>query len=314
MSLRVYKASEALASVEQDGSKVLNIQKKKEDKVFKGTRFLYANFNIAGDTKKDGWFSFENVELSTGMADPADETDKRNEFEGTRLQLQTSVSRAGVIGEFLQQLQPAWEETVANSVDAGDIVKGTRRVHGIVQSKLSEENAENPGGDIEDPIIRFKIDFRPYPARYPRTFLRGQPKTKIYDYRTAYTDDKGTTQYHLAKVEDPDTGELVDVTTDNIHLFVTAGSVIKSGRITMPSVAVSQAWISLPITINRAVIEPGAEAGFSDEVPVARHNALLAELAAPVAVPVAEQAVEEPTEEPTEDTTLDAVNALLDGL
>jgi hypothetical protein len=85
MSIRVFTAEEAEAAANANASKVLVIEKKKDEKAYKGTTFQNAFFNIGTDAKKEGWFSIEDVELSNGVADPDVKDDKRNEFEGTRL-------------------------------------------------------------------------------------------------------------------------------------------------------------------------------------------------------------------------------------
>lgn len=273
MSIKVYTAEEALAAVQANPNKVLTAEKKKDDKPCKGgSRFLNAYWTVGADVKKDGWFSIENIPLSDGIADPSNKNDKRNDFDGTRLQLQTSVSRAGAFGQFLNLLNPGWRTYVDSLIKDGVINANGKKVHDLLQLTLSDNNEKTPGAKIEDPIIRFKIDFGTFPQLYKHKFLVGQPKTQIFDFRTEYTDDKGNKQYKPAMVKDPATGADVPVNEKNIHLFVTKGSVLRKGRIMITSLAISQSWISLPIYINRAVIEPGAEEGFSDDTPSATVN------------------------------------------
>lgn len=271
MSVKVFTAQEALKAVNDDSSKVLVAEKKKDDKTYKGTRFLNAYYNIGTDAKKEGWFSIENVELSNGVADPNNKEDKRNEYEGTRLQLETTVSKAGDFGEFLLKLNPEWKKLVTQLSEAGTINMKDRKIHGLVQSTLSDENKTNPGGVLEDPIVRFKIDFDAFPQKYKHKFLVGQPRTQFFDYRTRYVDENGREQFKAATVVN-DNGEEELVTDKNMHLFITRGSIIRRGRIMMPSIAVSQSWCSHPIVMNRCVLEPGSEDGFSDDAPIANVN------------------------------------------
>jgi hypothetical protein len=288
MSIKVYPASTLHAAVNADASKVLVIEKKKDEKLYRGTRFLNVYVNVGSELKKELWVAIEDVELTIGVADPSNAEDKRNEFEGTRLQLQTTVSRCGDFGQFLMKLNPYWKSQVERLAKEGLVNLNGRRVHDLLQLNLSESNQKNPNGVIEDPVIRFKVDFSTFPPRYKHRFLVGQPRTQFFDYRTAYADEKGVTQYKPAMVTDPISGEMVPVTAANLHLFATKGSIIRRGRVMIPSVAISQSWVSIPINIARAVIEPAAESGFSDEFPTGTPMITMAEMpVAPMAVPMA---------------------------
>jgi hypothetical protein len=280
----VFSAAELLAGVTANPDTVLTIEKKKDDKVFKGTRFLNLFWNIGNKTRREGWFKFENIALTDGMADPTNLQDKRNQYDGTRLQLQTTVSNAGDYGKALLALNPHWRAKIEKMAGEKIINLTGRKIHDLVQLTLSEDNEKNPGKPLEDPIIRFKVDFGTYPATYPHKFLAGQPKTQFFDFDKPYLDQNGQTQYRAATVVDPATGKEVPVNTKNVHLFVTPGSVIMFGRVNASSVPISQSWASLPITINRCVLKQGGPAGFSDEAPVEATNAnIAAALAAPVA-------------------------------
>lgn len=327
MSIRVYTAEELLAAVKADATKVLLIEKKKDEKVYKGTRFLNTSVVIGADAKKDGWISFENVMLKDGMADPANLKDPRNQYEGTRMQLGTSVSESGTLGEALVLLNPAWKQKIAELSAGGFIKIEGKKVHELVNNKLSDDNAKNPGGIIEDGRISFKVDFEPYSQLHPTKILRGLPKTQFYDYNKSYKDERDVVQYHPATVEDPISKLQVPVDKSNIHLFVTERSIIRKGRLSLPGVAISQAWVSLPLLAGKIVLEQGAPEGFSDEVPVdaaAVVRNLFAQVdIAPVVEPaptvpvVAGVDISEPkVAEPTADevAAMAAINAALDCL
>lgn len=264
MSIKVFTADVALAAAKADITKVLSIEKKKNSKAYRGTEFLNAYWTFGADVKKEGWFSFENVELTDGIADPANKEDRRNEFEGTRLQLQTTLSRAGQIGEFLSLLNPQWRKQVEDLGSSNVIDLDGRKIHDLLQLTLSKKNENNPGGKIDDPIIRFQIDFATFPQKYPHAFLRGLPRTQFYDARTEYKDEQGRVQYKLATITKDD-GTEEPITEKNVHLFVTKGSKIVKGRLMMPSVPVSQSWVSLPMVANRIVLMPGTGGGFTDD-------------------------------------------------
>ncbi len=275
MSIKVFTTQELVEAVKANPKKVFYAEKKKDDKAYKGTKFLNLFFDIAGEVKKTGWFNIKGIVLSDGVADPANKQDPRNEFEGTRMQLQTTVRNAGAFGEAILALNPEWHAMLDDLIANGSINATGRKKHDLVRLTLSENNVKNPGAKIEDPGLSFKIDFRPYPATYQPKFLAGQPRTQFFDYRETFVDKNGKTQYKPAMVEDPDTEKMVPVTERNLHLFATKGSIIHEGRINWPSISVSSSWISGPMIANRIVLEPGCEEGFTDEGAPESANAVI---------------------------------------
>lgn len=275
-AITVFSAKDALAAATADRTKIMTAEKKKDDKAYKGTRYLNLYFNIGNSVKAEGWFNMTDVKLSTGMADPADKLDKRNEYEGTRMQLETSVSRAGDFGKFLLLANETWIEMIQKLAAEGVIVPGARKVHELLQTTLSADNKNNPNGKIDDPLIRFKVDFSAHPEKYRHKFLAGKQKSQILDFTKKYVDADGKVQYQVATVKDPQSGQEVPVNSQNIHLFVKDGAILRSARVMIPSIAISQAWISAPITISRAVIEPGSGGGFSDDCEIESATAAVA--------------------------------------
>jgi hypothetical protein len=252
--------------------------------------------------------------LTCGVADPEDLNDKRNEFEGTRLQHQTSVSKAGAFGEFLSKLNPIFKQNVETLAANGTISLDKKEIHGLVQTHYSASHPEKPNEPMEDGVVRFKIDFDTFPGMYKHKFLRGQPRTQFFDYSTRYIDADGREQFKVAMVENDD-GEMEPVTTKNLHKFVTKGSIIRRGRIMMPSVPVSKSYVSLPIVCNRIILETGADDGFSDDAPVVNTNtnvkaALAPTPAATQTTPTAPVTVEEAPAAVTQ-AEVDDINKLL---
>ena len=263
-SIKVFTSTEYSTAINIDATNVLLIEKKKDEKAYKGTRFLNAFFNIGASKRSNGWFHFENMLIPMGIADPADKTDIRNEFEGTRLQFASSVSKAGEFGAFIAKLQPEYRKQIDALTTAGIIKLDGQKIHDLI-TLLTGKNSKNPNQPIADPYLSIKIDFDPYPMTFKPTFLAGTPRTQILDWNTRTIDASGKESFLPAMVMSDD-GVKELVTAKNLHKFVTPGSIIRSGRVNIPSVAISQAWISMPITANRVIIEPGGEAGFSDEV------------------------------------------------
>jgi hypothetical protein len=268
MSFLVFKSEDILRAIQEDPEGVWVIEKKKKEptKKYKCT-YTDVFFNIGDHKRKHGYFTIKDVILSVGVADKNDSADPRNEFDGTRLQLQSSLSKSGAFGSFLAASNPEWKRLFELRKADGTINAGSRKWHPLLQTHVSEEssNAEMRGQELEDPIVRFKIDWKPFPEAM-KTFLAGQPKTQFYDYQKSYVDNDGKTQYELAKVNV--NGEMVLVDDSNLHLFATRGSVIREGTVMIQSVVSSASWISIPITALKIVLESAPEQGFVEASPV----------------------------------------------
>lgn len=266
MSIKVFPVEDALAAYQANPEGVMVIEKKKEEKAFKGVRYLNQFWNIGTDIRKEGWFSaVDDIEITAGVADPADAEDKRNEHKGTRLQLETKMSKAGALGQFVDYADKDFINKITKLAADGTIAIGARKIHGLCQRVYSETHPKTPNMPMADPTIRFKLDFGVYPPKYPHKALAGKPKSQIYDYTKSYTDDKGVVRYELATVKV--NGVEQPVNEDNLHLFITRGSIIKEIRFNMSSAAISQVWVSCPMMVSKVVIQPAPEEGFSDEAP-----------------------------------------------
>lgn len=318
-TIKVFAASDALAALRTNPDKVLTIIKKKDDKTFKaGCWFMDNRFTIGAHPPSEGWFSIKDVVLTRTVPDPSDASDRRNENnedgKDPVLQLETNLSNAGDFGQFLFELDPIWKAKIQKMTDDGVLNIGKRNVVGLVQTHLSLDNKTNPGGEIEDPIVRFKVDFSTFSDRHPTKVLRSKQKSQFLDFDTAYVDAAGVTQYHPAKVVDPITGELVPVNPYNLHLFATEGSIIKEGRIMMTGVPVAKISVSMPMFAQRIVLKRADEVGFSDEpapvAPLAAANNALSALGgvAPTTPPVATPPAAPATTPATNEHAIDVDN------
>lgn len=260
-NVKVFTAEAAHAAVLEQGDKVLSIIKKKDAKPGKGgSMFLNVKFHgIEGMPKTDGWFSLKDIPISA-VQDPAK---KKPGQEETKPQISMKLSEAGEFGKFIMALQPIWQRKVKELGDSGAIVIGRRVVHDLLQLTISESALENAGQPLTDPIIRIKMaDLGDnFPPTYPISVLQNKPKTEVMDYRTS---PDGEPPYKQAAIID-ESGNEVPVSFANMHKFITPGSILRRGRVSITSAAISQNWISLQITINKAVIEPGGPGGFDDE-------------------------------------------------
>lgn len=247
------------------------IEQKKRPKSYTGAKFfdLLSNYKIGrgGVEKRFLWCSFDNIPLKSGIKDPASMTGDNN-YEASRMTVSTTISMSGVLGEFMMELNKQYLKVVKAAVDAGVIVQGSRRLHSLgIQDKVSEEAKENPGAPIDDPILRLKIDFRNYPAQHPTSVLRGRPKTVIKDATKPKIDKRTgkTIDFEPATVLNKETGKEEPLTADNVHEFVTEGSVIVRGSFSVPSVVSSASWISSPIIAHELVIARGIRSTIESE-------------------------------------------------
>ncbi len=314
--IKVFTGEEALAAIRTAPQRVFTIRKRQgEAKTYKGgAYFLDSKFNIQPDMDSkpismDGWFSIRNVMLTRDIADPSNKDDKRNEFEGSRLVVQSTVSRLRAFGEFLRELHPVWISTIESLVEDKTIKMGQRAIHGIICDSYGPDHKTKANEPIEDPLVNFKLNFNICSPQHPNKLLAGKPNTEIYDYNTEYVDENGITQYKLAMVEDDD-GNMVPVNDKNVHKFVTNNSEVMRGRIHISSCCVSASWISLSMMANKLVIKPGCTAGFSDELPNDDQMKALKETLKAPAVPAVEpvvEAVQAAPAEPSNDADVDDI-------
>jgi hypothetical protein len=267
MSIVVYTEAEALNAVKSWPASVISLRKKKDNKAHRGCIFINVKWNLRSPTTNgDGWFSFKNAQLSRGITAPEMvKAGGGEQHEGVRLQVRFRKSGMGDIGVFLGLLQPYYEKAVAAAIADGTIVVKKQEVHTLVNLNYEPDHKEHPNEPIEDYNVSFKLDFEKFSENYPNAYLKGKPKTQIYDATKVYTDAAGRPQYELATVlNNEGKPELLDA--KNVHKFLRKGSVVVSGRVFIPSLCVSQTWVSMAMTANRLDVIPGPEDGFSDEV------------------------------------------------
>lgn len=261
-------ATARLADARRALKNVMTIRVKTDPKTkkpieYQGTTFMTITFNINGSTN-DGWFSItQDIPLAKGIADPADANDKRNRFAGTRLNLEMKFSEAGKFGRLIDMFNTIWLMWVDDLIAEKVIVRGSRKIHELMQYRYGEDHPEHPNEPLADPAIRLRIESNNFSPKYKHKFLAGKPKTVFLDYTTAEIAPNGAVVYREAVVDG------TPVTVNNMHKFIINGSVLKAGsRIMMPSASRSQLWISLPISINKMIIERHPEVvGFSDDPP-----------------------------------------------
>lgn len=271
----------------------VTITTKKEEKVHKGT--IFKNFRVVHEGKPYEWFSFEDVPVSRGAADPLDATDVRNNYDGTRKNAETNYSKSPLLVDFFSAVNDNFMAAIKAKCESGEIVLGKRDIHPMVRSRYGDEHKEHPGELLDKNLwsVNMKISFAVWAADAPFKPLRGLPKTQILDYNKKYNDARGVEQYETAQVENAE-GKLVPVAEDNFHRFINDGAVLRKIRLHVGSVPISKDHISCPIDLTRAVVETGGPGGFSDELPPAKITETLRTALAPAKVeaPISMQVVE----------------------
>lgn len=265
--IKVYKVEDALAELRAARlGDFLTIDSSKPGKGDKGSEFHKVRFNIGGQRNVQGWFSFTDVPIRAVLA-PGEKLkydSKATEYESTRLTFRMMVSESGALGEFMQLLNTHWLHAIEEQIALKKIIKGNRTIHDLIQTKVHNEKSDKYGHDVPDPIIRFKIDFRCYAPNHPLAILRGQPKTTVFDYTEPYTDERGRTKFKVAVVKNND-GTEEPLTDQNIHKFLTGGSIIRRGRFSIDSLCVCASWISIALVMHEAIVEPCIALEFEED-------------------------------------------------
>lgn len=290
ISKQSYKSSNVMKPEEYashaaltDGKTTINVTPRLETKTA-DTVWIPAKIVIpsAGITKdNNGFFLVKNVKIR-GIANPADgDKDVRNKYTGTREVLQTSISGCPDFGPLCELLEPQYIEAVEKLQSAGQIKPLVvdkkvgviqKPITGFLHNKVFGDTHPTKAGQVNpDPIIRFAMDFSKFHDKCPITQLRDTPITQIFDARTRRIESKmiagkvvRTIVYDLAQIDLGD-GKMVPVDKDNMHFFITEGSVLVEGRILIDSAIDSKSQVSLPIKICRAVIQPGETSGDMDD-------------------------------------------------
>lgn len=272
MSNQVIPAKAALAAVTVDGGKFLEVEKKKDNKVYRGSQYYNAKINAGPVVKAPCYISCRDMLVTGDMLPPGD---PRAENENQRLVVKSTVSNAGDYGAFLHAASPVFCNKVKELQNSGFIEQKSKKPKSLVQDTISVDAKENPGGKIEDPIVRTDLDFGVWPKEFKD--IGGTPKMEILDFTTRriVTDPvtkKQTEHYDKMKVKNPETGLMVPVTDQTAHLLFKRGAIIRLGRIDMSNITNGKSWVSWPQTFSRIVIQAAPPKGFSDEAELYDEN------------------------------------------
>ena len=247
-----------------NGTLVLTVQKNK--KTYQCT-YLDMTFKVGNLVSKQCWFLIKDVTLTAGIMDMDRAKTKfvKGDPNKQRLRLTTTVSNSGDLGKFLTLFNPVFIKEINRLVAAKEIIVGKREICEYIQTKVADEspNVEARGQHIEDGIIRMSIDFSAPQEWKRKNFPWGKTVTQFFDYDQSYVDDNGKTQYKMAMYKNRE-GESEQVGENNVHNYITKGSVIKEAIIFMNSPSISSGYVSSKMMVTNCILQRVQEAG--DEV------------------------------------------------
>lgn len=213
----------------------------------------------------------KNIVVTRGVADPNDATDKRNEHDGMRMRLQTSISKSGAFGVFAKIAQTEWTKFIDEQTEKKVFSLKGRTIKDLVMLAYPEDHkdVEKRNQPIADPGLQFKIVFAKRSPTFYIKSLANKQTTMFYDgtrplldeQGERVLDDFGLPAYHPATVAV--NGEDQPITADNLHYLLTAGTELAECIVDMTSVVITQAWVTWPPVLIRAVVLPNKGGKFA---------------------------------------------------
>jgi len=264
-----FKAADARKAIEMDPNGFLTLSLQKNKKEYTCT---YLDMTIkAGNVTSNGlWISGGGLAgqpnsggfvLAANVLDSEKAKEKfKDDPESQRRRLTTTVSKSGDMGAIATNLNGIFKDKVEALAATGVIVIKNRTICMFAQTNISDESKEVSlrGKAIDDPIIRFVIDFSAPKEWYRKGYAWGKTVTQFLDYNKPYTvegkDGKKITKYEELMWTN-DNGEEEPVSAENMHRVLTAGSIVHEYTIWYGNPSISKAYVSSKATITRCVIE-----------------------------------------------------------
>jgi len=228
----------------------------------------------------NGDFSFTDVTTGKPPINRDDLTDERYKYvedgKEPTYQIQTDTKFGGAFAEFCSLFDPQIEKLIQEAASGPDKIPGfiikDRKYHHIIQTHIQDEQSENCGNKLENPIVRIKIKPGVYPEKFSRA-LAGKPQSEFLDGNTKrvvagkYVYDPC---YCVGDDGEPIVGEdgkKIPVTPPTLWHYLVFGSKIE-GRINIGSIAINKIWVSLQMTAPRTIIWRGNPGGavYEDEI------------------------------------------------
>lgn len=267
MATHTFDIAHAVKAITLNPNGTLVLTKQNNSKKTYQCVYLDMTFKVGNLVSKQCWFRIKDVTLTAGIMDAERAKTKftKGDPNKQRLRLTTTVSNSGDLGKFLTLFNPVFIKEINRLVAAKEIIVGKREICEFIQTKVADEssNVEARGQPIEDGIIRLSVDFSAPQEWKRKNFPWGKTITQFMDYDQSYVDDNGKTQYKTAMYKNRD-GELEQVGENNIHSYITKGSIIKEAIIFMNSPSISSGYVSSKMMVTNCILQRIQEAG--DEV------------------------------------------------
>jgi hypothetical protein len=263
--LTIIEAATALAAVNENPNTIFTLAKKREvpgkAPYAAGAKYYKTSWKFGTQPATNGWFVIENIPITNRIAPPGDARFVGK--ESARYNLQTTVGVSGDFGQFISKFNRPYLDAINKYITDGTIAGRNKRIHALIRDHLSDDNVENPGGIIEDPIICFDVGFKLHPKDFYISDKAGKPKTEFFEYISGGERDengveKTPLKFKPAEVFNPDTQCMEPVGEMNLHLWLKNGGVIKRARLWFSSVCASSNWVSMPLCIVKVVIALGS--------------------------------------------------------
>lgn len=252
--IKVFTCQEIIDACKKSPSTICSIKEPKTDKEYKGCKFFPHRFVIGSDSKdvfKINDVEDQHIRITRDMPDPSNKDDERNDF---KMCVETNVGAAGLLGQMLLVYNGVFLEkaTALNKTFKWGIPT-KRKLKGYLATHYSDSCPEEKlrGTEREDDKKTIRINIKPFEV-YENHFNKkmiGQPKTIIYDYDTRKVQPDNTVVYQRATVD----GE--DLTPENIHMFLTSGSVIRKARFRSGCVSRSKGHVSPELVADTLYVQ-----------------------------------------------------------
>lgn len=275
---------ETICFIQQKVTKKGKDGKPEPPKSYNGCLFFEVHFkvNVVGADGKittkecKGDFSYNELTTTKVPLDPSTPEAKNTDGKTKPPVIQTNVSKAGELGQFLLRLKPQLEKAIKAAGEGGIQFFETEnlKIRSIVKTHVSKKAKENAGGLIYDPIIYIRSPPGKYPATYPTRALQNQRKSVFVDFASrrvvAARNGKAKQEFDFAVIRDEngepildDNGEQQIVNEDNLYQYLKYGSVINQGRMNCGTISISNVAVSTQINATWSAVTPAV--GNSEE-------------------------------------------------
>jgi hypothetical protein len=208
--------------------------------------------------------SVEDIGITGTPPIKGDAADARKAyFASAKLQIDTTVSHAGSLGQVLMMAQPIWKEF-------GTKYLATHEYPTVILHDLAATEGKPKDGKeatiFADPYIHFKTDFKPYSDKHPNIALRNKPKTTLLDFSKPIKLPNGQiTGFSPAGAKDAkgifsefgwdETDGREKAVNDYMSQFITQGSVIHFLQLMVNSACIANNWLTVPMVVHWANVE-----------------------------------------------------------